>query len=109
MKSNLLNFTVITLVIIAIILGGYIAYLTLYVYDLIVKLTLTGLLLFLLYREFFYWRGKSRGYLNISIKLPKDLILIPYTLLISVVIGWAFKQFFDTLFYVIYSFLNSLL
>ena len=104
MKFSLLNFTFIVLVIIAMILGGYIAYETLYVYELIVKLTLTGLLLFLLYREFFYWRGKTRGYLNINIKLPNDLILIPYTLLISVVIGWAFKQFFDTFFYVIYSF-----
>jgi hypothetical protein len=87
---------------IAMILGGYIAYKTLYDYELIVKLTLTGLLLFLLYREFFNRRGKTRGYLNINIKLPKDLILIPYALLISVVVGWAFKQFFDALFYVIY-------
>lgn len=92
----------IAVVVLVMILGGYIAYITLYKYELLVKIILAGWLLLLLYKDFFKNDNKSGGLSSIDIKFPRDLKLVPYFLILSIVIGWGFKQFFDSLVTLIY-------
>lgn len=102
MKNKLVNYAFVILIVVTVFSGGYIAYKTLYTYEIVVKLVLTGWLLLLVYREFFGSDNNFQHFSKITLVFPKDLKLIPYTFIISIGLGWAFKQFADTLFYIIY-------
>lgn len=102
MKNKLVNYAFVILIVATVFLGGYIAYKTLYTYEVVVKLVLAGWLLLLVYKEFFGSDNNSQNFSKITLVFPRDLKLIPYTLIMSIVLGWAFKQFADALFFVIY-------
>ena len=97
MNSRIKLSVFIVIVILIMALGVYIAYMTLYKYELFVKIILSGWLLFLAYKEFFYNDSNSKVLTNIEIKFPRDLKHIPYFLMLSIVLGWGAMQFFDSI------------
>jgi hypothetical protein len=101
MKTNTLSTTIIffTLLVIAVAIGGYIAYATLYRYELLVRGALGFTTLYFIYRQIMSSNEISEEPRGIYIKLPRDLKLIFLGFIVSIITCWAAGQLLDIIKY----------
>jgi len=98
-------FLVVEIVMVAI--GAYVAYVTVYGYEIIVRAVLGLTVLYLLYREYVLLKTMGNKSFGVKFEFPKDIKYFVIDFFVVIVMIWAGVQVLDLIRYLIYIFTNG--
>ncbi len=92
--------------IIVVIIGAFVAYLTVYRYGLIVRAVLGIAVNYLLYREYVVYRSLANESFGVKFDFPKDIKYFVMDFFLVILMIWGGVQVLDLIRYLIHIFIN---